>query len=72
MPKESSSSDVEDFKPISITPVLSMVLDKIVSGKLTNCLESYGLLLPYQFSYRIGLGKRDNLVTLSHYLQIAL
>ena len=49
MPKKSSSWKVGDYRPISITPVLSKVFEKIVSGKLCPFLE--GLLF---LSFCIG------------------
>ena len=36
VPNESSSSDVGDYRSISITPFLSKVFEKIVAGKLSN------------------------------------
>ena len=72
MPKGSASSDVGGYRPISITPVLSKVFEKIVSGKLSHFLERNSMLLLSQFSYRRGLGTCDALLTLSHTLQVAL
>ena len=69
---ESSSSDVRDYWPISITPVLSKLFHKIVIGKLSNFLEGNSLLPPSQFSCRWSLGACDALLTLSHHLQVAL
>ena len=66
MLKESSFSDVGDYRPVSLTPALSKVFEKIVAGKLSNFLESNGLLLLSQFLYRWGLGTWDILLTLSH------
>ena len=54
MPKRSVSSDVVDCRPISITPVLSKALEKIVAGKLSHFLERNSMLPPFQFSYHIG------------------
>ena len=51
MPKESSSSDAVEYRPISTTPVLSKVFEKIVTGKLSNFLEGNRLLSLSQFSY---------------------
>ena len=38
MTKESSSSDVADYRPILITPILSKVFEKIVAGNLSDFL----------------------------------
>ena len=73
VPKGSASSDVGDYRPISITPVLSKVFEKIVVGKLSYFfLERNSILPPYHFSYRRGLGTCDVLLTLSHILKLAL
>ena len=70
VPKESSFSDVEGYIPISITPVLSNVLERIVAGNLSNFKGKK--LLSSQVYYRKGLGTCDALLTLSHDLQAAL
>ena len=72
VPKESSSSNVGDYRPILNTPLLSNIFEKIVTGKLSIFLESNSLLLPSQFSYWRGLGTCDALPTLFHHLQVAL
>ena len=72
VPKGSPSSDVGDYRPLSITPVLSKVFEKIVAGKLSHYLESNSVLPPSQSSYRRGLGTCDVLLTMSHHLQTAL
>ena len=36
VPKVSSSSDVGEYRPISITPVVSKLSEKIAAGKLSN------------------------------------
>ena len=72
VPIRSSSSDVGDYRPIFITPVLSMVFEKIVTNTLSHFLEGNSLLLPSQFSYRKSLGTCDTLLTLFHQLQVTL
>ena len=39
VPKGSASSDVGYYRPISTTPVLSKVFEKIVAGKLSIFFE---------------------------------
>ena len=69
---ESSSSDVKDYRSISITPVLSKVFEKIVFGKLSIFLESDNLLPFSRFLYRRDLETCDALLTLSQYRQVAV
>ena len=71
MPQEYSSLNVGDDSPISITPLMSKVVEKIVSRKLSNFLESNSLLPPH-FSYRRNLETCDALLTLSHHLLVVL
>ena len=65
MSKRSASSDVGEYRPISITPVLSKVFEKIVAVKLSNFLKSNSMLPPSQFSYHKGLGTCDAFPTVS-------
>ena len=60
------------YRPISITPALSKIFEKMVTGKLNLVLENNSLLPPCQFSYRSGLETCDVLFTVSHHLQVAL
>ena len=57
MPKEFASLDIGDYRPISNTPVMSKVFEKIVAGKLF--LERNSMLPPSQFLYQRGLGACD-------------
>ena len=70
--KGSVFSDIGDYRPPSITSVLSKVVEKIVVGKVTHFLENNSMLLSSQFLYRRSLGACDDLLTLSHRLQIAV
>ena len=69
IPNDAPSPDTENYPPISITPVLSMVYEKLVSHKLSNFLEKYVFLLAAQFAHRKGMGFKDELLTISHHLQ---
>ena len=67
--KGAPSPDRENFRPISITPILSKVYEKLVSHKLSCFCLKYGLLSAAQFAYWKGLGCTDALLTISHHLQ---
>ena len=51
VPKRYASSDVGDYRPMSITPVLSKVFEKIVAGKLSHFYSETVcfLLLSFRF-----------------------
>ena len=72
IPKGAPSPDRENCRPISITPILSKVYEKLVSHKLSGFCEKYSLLPAAQFAYRKGLGCIDALLSISHHLQKAL
>ena len=55
-PKGSPSSYVANYRPISITSVLSKVFELLVSVRLGRFLEPSGVLPTTQFAYRKGLG----------------
>ena len=70
--KDAPSPDSENYRPISITPILSKVFEKLVSHRLSSFCEKYGLLAAAQFAGRKGLGCTDELLTISHHLQKSL
>ena len=56
MTKESSSSDIRDYRPVYIKSILSKVFEKFMAVKLSHFLEGSSLLPPSQFSHRRDLG----------------
>ena len=72
IPKGSSSSPVANYRPISITSVLSKVFERLVSVRLGRFMERSGVLPTTQFAYRKFLGTCDALLCVSHTLQSAL
>ena len=72
IPKGPSSSSVANYRPISITPVLSKVFERLVAVRLGRFMEHCGMLPTTQFAYRKGLGTCDALLCVSHTLQSAL
>ena len=72
IPKGALSSNPSDFRPISITSVLSKVFEKLIANRLSKYLERSGLACPNQFAYRKGLGTCDALLTITDICQRAL
>ena len=65
IPKGAPSLDRENYQPMSITPILSKVYEKLVSHKVSCLCEKYGLLPAAQFAYTKCLGCTDALLTIS-------
>ena len=72
IPKGPPSSSVANYRPISITSVLSMVFECLVSVCLGRFMERSGVVPTTQFAYRKGLSTCDALLCVSHTLQSAL
>ncbi|CAG9113625.1 unnamed protein product [Plutella xylostella] len=54
LPKITNPSSLNHYRPISILPFLSKVLESIVHRQLTAFLSNGGLLNPYQSGFRAG------------------
>ena len=72
IPKGTSSSCVANYRPISITSLLSKAFERLVSVRLGRFMERNGVLPTTQFAYRHGLGTCDALLCVSHTPQSAL
>ena len=60
------SSSASNYRPISLTPILSKVFERPVSVRLGRFMEGRGVLPTIQFAYRKGLGTCDALLCVSH------
>ena len=72
IPKEGCSCLPKDYRPISITPILSKVFEKLLARRLKAFMAAEGILPKTQFGYRSGLGTADALLTLNTDFQDAL
>ena len=71
IPKGPPSSSASDYRPISLTPILSKVFERLVSVRLWRFMEGRGVLTTTQFAYRKGLGTCNALLCVAHTLQSA-
>ena len=71
IPKGPLSDSVVNYRPISITSVLSKVFERLVSVRLGRFMERRDVLPTTQFAYQKGLGTCDALLCVST-LQSAL
>ena len=72
IPKGPSASSVANYRPISITPVLSNLFERLVAVRLGRFMEHCGVLPTTQFAYRKGFDTYDALLCVSHTPQSAL
>ena len=68
----SNSSYPSDYRPITITPVLSKIYERLLARRLLVFAERNKLFPNLQFGFRKGLGTCDALLTISHAAQKAL
>ncbi|XP_077987452.1 uncharacterized protein LOC144442054 [Glandiceps talaboti] len=50
--KKGSPTDVGNYRPISVLPILSKVMESIVNNQLINYLDKYDILIRTQFGFR--------------------
>ena len=70
-PKGPPSSSVDNYRPFSITSVLSTVFERLVSVRLSDLWNAV-VCFHTLFAYRKGLVAHDALLCVSHTLQSAL
>ena len=68
----SGSSCPTDYRPISITPILSKVYERLLPKRLNAYAERNHLFPNLQFGFRKGLGVCDALLTISSVVQKSL
>ena len=73
IPKGSSPSiHPSDYRPISITPVLSKIYERLLAKRLIGFLNKNKLLPERQFGFRKGMSTSDALLCITHDLQTDL
>ena len=72
IPKGPPSSSASNYRPISLTHILSKVFEQLVLVRLGRFMECRGVLPTTQFAYRKGLGTCDALLCVANTLQNAL
>ena len=73
VPKTSSPSiHAQDYRPVSITPTLSKIYERLIAKRLMNYAIKHDLLPRNQFGFRKGYSTCDALLLLTHQLQKSL
>ncbi|CAG9121615.1 unnamed protein product [Plutella xylostella] len=59
---------VGNYRPISVLPALSKILEKLMNSRLTNYLEKENLISNSQFGFRAGRSTEDAVSSLTEYI----
>ena len=70
--KSGSSTDVNNYRPISILPLLSKIFEKCVNIRVVNYLEKYNILSINQFGFRKSKNTTDAVSSFIEYVYRAL
>lgn len=57
--KKNSKSEVKNYRPVSLLPVLSKVLETIVARRITRHFEEHHIISTRQFGFRSGRSAAD-------------
>lgn len=64
--KSGDKSEFSNYRPISLLPIFSKILEKIMSKRLLNFLEKYNLLVEQQFGFRKNRSTEQAITALTH------
>jgi len=62
----------DNYRPISLVPTFSKILEKIVAVKLTNHLDLNNLLYKHQYGFQRGKQTEHNLINLVNFVSNAI
>lgn len=57
--KGGTKDDINNYRPISVLPVMSKILEKLINNRLIKYLNSYEILSKSQYGFRAGVSTED-------------
>lgn len=63
-------NNLSSYRPISLLPTLSKLLEKLIAFRLRNVLLDWNVLPPFQFGFREGHSTVDQMVKFSEFLNL--
>lgn len=65
--KKGEVDDVSNYRPISLLPIISKILEKVIKNQIVEYLESYNLFNKTQFGFRTKLSTTDAILNYTTY-----
>ena len=66
--KKGDKSDMKNYRPISILPLFSKVIEKCVARRLESFMSRFSVMCSNQYGFRKGLSTIDAIVNYSEYI----
>lgn len=66
--KNGDINDVNNYRPISVLPAISKIIEKLLNSRLIKYLNQYQLLSDAQYGFRNGRSTEDAVTALSSYI----
>lgn len=63
--KGGESDDVSNYRPISVLPAISKIIEKLLNVRLLNYLSKFNILSPSQYGFQRGKSTEDAITDLS-------
>ena len=63
--KDGSMKDINNYRPISLLPIFSKIMEKNVAVRLNNFLELHSVIFPNQFGFSAGCSTTHALVSIT-------
>ena len=60
--KKDDPVDAKNYRPISITCAFSKIFEKILHAQITEHLDKFQIMTPFQFGFRKNISTQDALV----------
>lgn len=63
--KGGDRDSVNNYRPISVLPALSKILEKLINSRLVKFLNKYNILSEHQYGFRTNLSTQDAILKLT-------
>lgn len=63
--KSGERHDINNYRPISVLPALSKILEKILNNRLIKYLTKFNIISQSQFGFRQGISTEDAVISLT-------